>query len=217
MRTEISLALLLLWSPACSDDNAAGNESEAVPTSRPSAVATKRPSTSPEMQPVAELAQTTRPEVDTAPTPVVADIEIDIRNARYIDSTVLLGGQPSETQFSAAADLGYQLIVTLRGAGESGTSGEQALVEELGMRYLQIPMANGGGLTEDNARALAAVLDDPDNRPLMVHCGSGNRVGGLFALKAFFVDGASTEAALEIGRKAGMRASLEPRVKAAMK
>ena len=37
-----------------------------------------------------------------------------------------------------------------------------------------------------------------------MHCASGNRVGGLFALKAFYVDGKTPEEALEIGRSAGM-------------
>ncbi|MHC5063921.1 MAG: protein tyrosine phosphatase family protein [Planctomycetota bacterium] len=145
------------------------------------------------------------------------DLEVGIRNAILIDGTVLLGGQPSEAQFGEAADKGYQVIVTLRGDGEPGTEGEKEMVEELDMRFIHIPMANGGGYTEENARALAAVLDDPANHPVMVHCGSGNRVGGLFALKAFFVDGLDPDAALEVGRSRGMQNRLEGRVKSAMK
>lgn len=228
MRIELCLTILvLLTSSACSDDNTSAQAAKAQPTSQPAMVATPTPEVQAIEAPASKEA-TTSAAPDVEPTPVASDapiaepddhaeISIDIRNSRLIDGSVLLGGQPSETQFSTAAEMGYQLIVTLRGTDEAGTSAEQAMVEGLGMRFLRIAMANGGGLTEENARALASVLDDPSNRPLMVHCGSGNRVGGLFALKAFFVDGVDRQAALAIGRKAGMRVSLEPRVKAAMK
>jgi len=50
--------------------------------------------------------------------------------------------------------------------------------------------------------------------PVLVHCGSANRVGALLALRKSMA-GADDEAALEYGRKGGMT-SLEPRVKEAL-
>ena len=38
----------------------------------------------------------------------------------------------------------------------------------------------------------------------MVHCASGNRVGALFALKAFHLEDADVESALASGREAGL-------------
>ncbi|SVC09755.1 uncharacterized protein METZ01_LOCUS262609, partial [marine metagenome] len=36
------------------------------------------------------------------------------------------------------------------------------------------------------------------------YCASGNRVGGLLALKAYWLDGVEPDDALEIGRQAGL-------------
>ena len=49
-------------------------------------------------------------------------------------------------------------------------------------------------------------------RPLLVHCASGNRVGGLLALMQARSGTMTTEQALEFGRSAGM-GSTEARVR----
>lgn len=116
---------------------------------------------------------------------------------------ILTGGQPSPAELEAVRDAGFETVINLRRPGERGTQGEAERVGELGMRYVSIPVAGADGLTEENARALAAALALASG-PVLVHCGSSNRVGALFALKAFHLDGASPEQALEIGRAAGL-------------
>src|SRR3546814_17161114 len=76
---------------------------------------------------------------------------------------------------------------------------------ELGLDYLNIPVAGGADLSEDNARKLAIALEDIDGTAL-VHCASSNRVGALFAVKAAKLDPTSVDEAIEIGRSAGLRA-----------
>ncbi len=129
---------------------------------------------------------------------------IDIRNAKMPLPGVLTGGQPTEEQFALAAEAGYRTIVNLRTEGEDGTWDEASKAADLGMDYISIPVAGAAGLTAQNARRVFEVLDDAGKHPVMLHCGSGNRVGGLFALKAFHIDGKDVETALEIGRGAGM-------------
>ena len=63
-------------------------------------------------------------------------------------------------------------------------------------------------MTEENARALAAALDQAE-QPVLLHCGSGNRIGGLFALMAYYLDDKTAEEALAFGREAGLT-RLEP-------
>ena len=48
--------------------------------------------------------------------------------------------------------------------------------------------------------------------PVLVHCASGSRVGALFALRAYFVEGLSSESSLKRGQKAGLT-RLEPLVR----
>lgn len=47
---------------------------------------------------------------------------------------------------------------------------------------------------------------------MIVHCGSGNRVGALFALRAFHDEGYDLESAMEKGGLAGLT-KLEPYVR----
>jgi uncharacterized protein (TIGR01244 family) len=134
-----------------------------------------------------------------------------VRNGMMPFEGVLTGGQPTDEQFAALREAGFQTVINLRMPDERGTKGEPEKIAELGMRYVSIPVDGKAGLNEENAAALAAALDEAD-RPVLVHCGSGNRVGALLAVKAFWLDGASAEEALEIGLAGGVT-RLEPMVR----
>lgn len=128
------------------------------------------------------------------------------------EGDVLTAGQPTLAQLAAAKALGYRTVVNLRMPEEPGTESE-ADVTKLGLRYVAIPMNHEAGLTEANARALADALAGPEGRPAIVHCGSANRAGALFALEAFYVRGRSAADALEVGKRLGLT-KLEPAVRA---
>ena len=77
-----------------------------------------------------------------------------------------------------------------------------AAAEAAGLDYSPLPIPSADAVTVENARKLGELLDGFDG-PVVVHCGSGNRVGALVALLE--ADrGASDEAALEAGRAAGL-------------
>ena len=135
-----------------------------------------------------------------------------IPNARTPGERILTGGQPTPEQVRELAAAGYRTIVNLRAPGEEGGWDEAPLAEELGLRYVSIPMAGVEALTEQNARRLAGILEDEDAYPMLIHCRSGNRVGALFALQAFYLDGRDPDAAVEIGLEAGLT-SLETAVR----
>ncbi|MCG8455077.1 MAG: sulfur transferase domain-containing protein [Holophagales bacterium] len=146
-----------------------------------------------------------------------APAKIGIPNARMPVEGVLTGGQPTAEHLRAAAAAGYATVVNLRGDAEMASDelagfDERAIVEELGMEYHSIPISGGDDLSEAKARALSKLLADPEARPMLVHCGSGNRVGALFALEAFLVDREDPEKALELGVAAGLT-RLEPTVR----
>ena len=147
-------------------------------------------------------------EADTEGCPVavaeaeelLADDEI-LPNAKRPEPDVLAGGQPSAESLAAAQSAGFKTVINIRGEGEAGTGREEA--EALGMTYVALPIAGAGDLNAENARAFAELLANAE-RPVIVHCGSGNRVGGLFALKAHYVDGHEPQEALDIGLAAGL-------------
>lgn len=130
---------------------------------------------------------------------------IDIPNARMPFEGVLTGGQPTPEQLEEMKQAGYQIIVNLRPAAEIGDDWDEAkAVGSLGMTYVSIPVAGGAGLTDEAVERLHEIVDEPGNRPLVVHCASGNRVGALFALVAARKQGKSVQEAIEIGRQAGL-------------
>ncbi|MDF3030901.1 MAG: hypothetical protein K0R03_1459 [Moraxellaceae bacterium] len=137
---------------------------------------------------------------------------IDIPNACTPSGGICSGGRPRPEHLREARDKGVRTVINLCPPAETGDYDEPALVAELGMRYINIPVAGAAGLTRENAQQLADALRGAGpEHPVLLHCQSGNRVGALVALKARFVDGLSPEAALAAGRAAGLKA-LEPTV-----
>ena len=122
-------------------------------------------------------------------------------------------GQPAEADWHAFADAGVGTVINLRTAGEMKGRDERAEVAAAGMRYLELPIDGAGAMTSENARRLGELLENARG-PVLLHCASGNRVGGLLALlKAS--EGMPIEQALAFGRSAGMT-STEARVREAL-
>jgi uncharacterized protein (TIGR01244 family) len=121
------------------------------------------------------------------------------------------GGQPDAARLRAFAADGGKVVIDLRGAGEQRGYDEAALARALGLRYVPLPIAGGDDLTDANAAALAHALAEADG-PVLLHCASGNRVGALLALAAAQHEALAPQAALELGRRAGLK-SLEPVVR----
>jgi protein tyrosine phosphatase (PTP) superfamily phosphohydrolase (DUF442 family) len=138
---------------------------------------------------------------------------VEVPNARQPIAGVTTGGKPTEAQLQQAKALGYRSVISL--LPEADMPGEADAVRALGMKFVSIPIASASALTEENARRLAAAMDAPESRPLLLHCASGNRAGALLALKVFYVDEATPTEALELGARAGMT-SLRPPVESRM-
>lgn len=122
---------------------------------------------------------------------------------------ITAAGQPDEAALKVFAESGYAAVIDLRTAGESRGLDEPAVVEALGMDYLSLPIGRDG-ISFESAKSLDELISRYD-APVLVHCGSSNRVGALLALRAS-LEGADDEAALETGRVGGLK-SLEGRVR----
>ena len=138
---------------------------------------------------------------------------LPVPNARVPVAGVLSGGQPTEGQIKAAGAAGYKTVINLRPDTEPGFEWEAAAVRAAGMTYVSIPVAGAAGLTKENVTRLDAALKDAAaNGPVLLHCGSGNRIGALLALRAAWLEGCDPAAALEYGKTSGLT-GLEPAVK----
>lgn len=128
--------------------------------------------------------------------------ELPIPALRRLSDEVWISGQPDAGQLAAARDAGLRTVVSLCPAGECGWD-ERAAAAALGLAYATLPVGAACDLTPAAAHRLHELLESCA-KPVLVHCGSGNRVGALFALKAFHVHGHTPEDALAHGRAAGL-------------
>lgn len=136
------------------------------------------------------------------------DAVVELGQVQPVDG-VSTAGQPDEAGFKVFAENGYVVVLDLRTEGEDRGLDEPAVVEALGMDYINLPIGRDG-ITFANAKALRSLIDAYD-QPVLVHCASANRVGALFALSEYRRT-EDVEKALEAGRAAGMT-RLEPVVR----
>lgn len=115
-------------------------------------------------------------------------------------------GQPAADDWAVIAAHGITTVINLRPPAEMGGRDEASEVRAAGMAYVEIPVAGGQDISADNARRLHEALQAA-NGPVLLHCASANRVGGLLAVSAARHEGLSLEDALKLGRDAGMRST----------
>ena len=125
-------------------------------------------------------------------------------------------GQPTAEQLQTLSAHGIGVVIDLRADSETPELDEAALVRAIGLDYHNLPVGGAAGLTRDNVQALDRLIADAGDRPLLVHCASGNRVGAMMALRERWLRGATPEQALAVGRDWGMK-SLEPDVDALLR
>jgi uncharacterized protein (TIGR01244 family) len=146
----------------------------------------------------------------TALSPLKVNLdEIVARGVVHPVNGLTAAGQPDEASLKVFADSGYAAVIDLRTAGEERGLDEPAVVEELGMDYVSLPIGRDG-ISFENARSLDELIKSYEG-PVLVHCGSSNRVGALLALRAS-LDGADDAAALDVGLEGGLT-GLESKVR----
>ncbi|WP_084087234.1 beta-lactamase hydrolase domain-containing protein [Aerolutibacter daejeonensis] len=153
----------------------------------------------------------------TTPTSVVERQAVagpDIAGLRQPRPGLYTGGQPAAETWAAMAAAGVGTVINLRPDAELAGRDEAAEVRAAGMAYHQIPVAGADGITAENADRLWALLKDAKG-PVVVHCASGNRVGGLLSVALVRHGALQPEAALALGREAGM-VSTEAKAKAVL-
>jgi uncharacterized protein (TIGR01244 family) len=120
-------------------------------------------------------------------------------------------GQPDATSLGVFADSGYAVVIDMRGPDENrGMDDFPGAVEATGMDYVAFPVVGKDAISFETAEKLDELLQGIDG-PVLMHCGSGNRVGAVLALRES-LNGADDDAAIAFGKDAGMT-RLEPKVR----
>lgn len=134
--------------------------------------------------------------------------ELDMPNAAYPIEHVVVGGQPSQADFETLKAAGVTVIVNLRTAGEFDDFDEQAVVESLGMTYVNIPVFGMGDVGDDTAAAINAVLAHAEG-DVVIHCAAGARAGLALAYAEYKAGHVTAEEAVALAGDAHME-SIEP-------
>jgi uncharacterized protein (TIGR01244 family) len=128
-----------------------------------------------------------------------------IVNYSRADATVACGGATDPVAFRGLKDEGFAAVVNLRLADEPGANVEQerAAAQEAGLNYFHIPF-NSGAPTSEPADAFLAIIADPKNSPVYIHCASAGRAGAMLMIKRVLADGWTVEKALAEAEAIGM-------------
>lgn len=134
--------------------------------------------------------------------PVVSDF--GLLNATHPSEDVLFGGQPDAGQIEAMARAGFLTVMDLRREDEPRGFDESTVVRELGVEYVALPV--GSDTLQDPATFEQFFeLFAEAERPVLVHCASGNRVGALYYAYLVVEEGLDRSEALDQARQQGLR------------
>jgi protein tyrosine phosphatase (PTP) superfamily phosphohydrolase (DUF442 family) len=103
-----------------------------------------------------------------------------------VDNRLFRGAQPDLEGFKYLRDRGVRTIINLREAKDAERLNERAIVESLGMKYVNIPVKDGNFFTRSRRippeaiRSFFETIDASDSGPVFVHCHRGaDRTGAL--------------------------------------
>jgi tyrosine-protein phosphatase SIW14 len=120
----------------------------------------------------------------TPATASLAGIQID--NFGEVNAHYYRGAQPKGDDFRALAALGVKTLIDL---AEEGDAREEANATTAGMHFVRIPMTTHQPPSADTIARFLALVNDPANQPVYVHCiGGRHRTGLMTAIYRMTVD-----------------------------
>lgn len=121
-----------------------------------------------------------------------------------INENLYRGAQPLEGGMRRLAALGIKTVINLRGADE-GTRAEEEDARAAGLNYFNVPMGGLSRPTDEQVEKVLAVINDPRNWPVFVHCNHGkDRTGVIIACYRISREGWTSERAKAEAKHYGM-------------
>jgi tyrosine-protein phosphatase SIW14 len=132
------------------------------------------------------------PAIAETPTPAAASAgaalsQIRIGNFGKVNDNYYRGAQPKGSDYRDLAALGVKTVIDLQ---IDGPSKEGADVQAAGMKFFRIGMTTSKAPTDPQIQQFFAIVNDPANQPVYVHCAGGrHRTGTMTALYRMQFDG----------------------------
>ena len=126
---------------------------------------------------------------------------------------IYLAGQPSAEDFAEFKKRGVKSVLNVRTKEELDFD-EAKAIKSLGLEYHHIPIAGPDALTDENFDKIRKLLNTKEERPIVFHCASANRVGAAWLAHRVLDGGLSYDAALAEAKTVGLKApALEAKAK----
>lgn len=112
-----------------------------------------------------------------------------VRNFSRVDATVGCGGAVDPTAMAGLRKEGFVSVINLRQASEPGADVDagRAAAQAAGLKYIHLPF-NVAMPDSKVVDSFLAAVADKSNQPVFIHCGSANRVGGMWMIKRVLQD-----------------------------
>ncbi len=118
---------------------------------------------------------------------------------------VFLASQPQPGDFQQAREGGVKTVINLRLPGEVKDFDEAQIVTDLGMQYHNPGFKDPDTLTDDVFDQVRRLLNDPQNKPILLHCSSANRVGTVWLAHRVLDGGVPYAHALAEAKAVGLK------------
>ena len=113
-----------------------------------------------------------------------------VRNFSRVDATVGCGGAVDPSAMAGLKKEGFVSVINLRQASEPGADVDagRAAAQAAGLKYIHLPF-NVAMPDSKVVDSFLGAVADKSNQPVFIHCGSANRVGGMWMIKRVLRDG----------------------------
>lgn len=109
-----------------------------------------------------------------------------------VSDSLSITGQVTPEQLQQAAQQGFKSVLNLRSANEPGVlSDEQQQAADAGLEYANVPLNSSDATTTGIANAIEELENLP--KPVLVHCGAGQRAGGIALIATALNEGLTIE------------------------
>lgn len=130
----------------------------------------------------------------------------EIPNLQKPKYQVYTAGQPTPEGFHQASAMGVKTIINVLPEKECMKGENQVVIEE-GMNYTVLPFETTNFKME-TVRQFSDILNRAE-QPVLIHCSTGNHVGGLWFAYRVLIEKAPLGVALKEARKIGLKQELE--------
>src|SRR5262245_39445093 len=109
-------------------------------------------------------------DADPRQEPAQTNAPVTVENFGKVNDHIYRGAQPEGDNYRQLAAIGVKTVLDLRGDSEPNS---KVLAEGVGLRYINLPMAEKQYPQRDAAQRFLEIVNDQSTWPVYVHCAGG--------------------------------------------